>query len=354
MQVHNVSGVELYQHWKLNNQSIYVFGEDHRNGPKQGCKTCTSEQSCYTFMSFLERLQQDKPLNLYVELSYVNSLVYTKDIPSLAVIPKVLENSNLSELRQKHLRCIWKFAEPPLDYAETCSLHNVETYASDLRLEKVFDETRSTLEYTKFTQALKSLFEYVDKACENSKTVLRFEQLRPYLSKSDFRSMFNNPGLALYDLIVNEINNHSSVLARTYKRLLAANLMTEVELKRIIFTMVKYYDEADGYQGNKGVDVRRWLMKNLIDTPRETFDCDELTEYIFLFLSSYGTMITDIFIMMQCILHHKDTNVILTGTFHSHVYALILESMGAKLAASGTATSSSSFCLEVTPRTTEV
>jgi hypothetical protein len=58
--------------------------------------------------------------------------------------------------------------------------------------------------------------------------------------------------------------------------------------------------------------------------------------------------VTDLFIIMQCLLHHSETNIILTGTFHSKVYVKIMESLGAELLSSGSSTSS--YCVEVTGR----
>jgi hypothetical protein len=346
--VKTVSGVEMYQSWKLDSQIIHIFGEDHHHGPRDGCQSCKEEQGCYTFMTFLEKLQRSRPVNLYVELSYVNEKVAIKDMPTLAIIPKVFEKSNITELRQKHLRCIWSFAEPPLDLQQTCSLHNVETYASDLRLEKVFEETKSTLEYTRFTRALKDLYQRVDTGCDR----MTNEELQSLLNQDRdiFVQLFNNPGVLLYQFIVEEASQAitSSILGKTYRKLVMRKRMNDKVLKTMIGTLVRYYDESKAPDQEHGVDVRRWLLNNLMLQPKPVYDCNNLTKYLFLYISSYGTIVTDLFIIMQCLLHHSETNIILTGTFHSKVYVKIMESLGAELLSSGSSTSS--YCVEVTGR----
>lgn len=341
MRVERISGVEMYEEWSLDNQTILVFGENHTHGGStEGCKTCEMDDNCYTFLSFLEQLQKTRTINLFVEMSYVNGNVAVKNMPALAVIPNAFKKSNLTELRQKHMRCIWSFAEPPLDMTQTCSLHNVHTYPSDLRLEKVFEETRSTLEYHEFTKALKDLYVFVD---EYKMPTIEYNDLPSLRDNFElFRAMFLNPAQMLYDFIMSEKSKRKteSVLAKTFEE----SGLNKETLMDVLYVMTKHYDDTDATNDMTGLDVRKWLILNLLTKPQTLYDTKTLERMLFLYISSYGTIVTDLFIVLQCLLHRSDNNVILTGTFHSKVYSKVFEKLGGQRKASG---ESSEYCVQV-------
>lgn len=349
-----ISGVEQFEQWDLNNRTVYVFGEDHSKGTADGCKSCNGVQ-CQSFLQFIDALSAKKELTLVLlELSFVNQEnIDLKNRPSLAVVPPDVEKSNLTEIRKAYLDCIYRFD------TSKCP-HHVTMIPADLRLEKTFDNNDPTLESKWLTSGFRDMHAAVLALCKDKVEQVSVEDLKKRVkSKRALDSMeelIQNPAKKVYNFIERQVSNDdtTSMLAQVVRHLQSPTISPDVSrmqhnefLASTIALVMQYYDSVLNDVDNKrtGRDVRTWLQKHLVrpmkkSTPASPVfvNCKDLADHLFMYISSFGTAITDLFIMLFILSQEQEVKnvVILTGSYHTPVYHLLLEQYGGKLVRRGT------------------
>ena len=294
-----MNGVLVYEEWLTpKGNKVWIFGENHRHSAST--KECSGE----TFMQFMEVVSKDpKTVNVYIEVSYVDTHHSISETvrPKLAVIPDLIKNSNITQVRKKYLACLYVFKNK----RGSCSLpSNVHLVPSDLRLEKRAEGTLGTHEYQMFSHPLQSFYEG---NTQDQETVLRLIQNYPYL---------------LYTFITSE-NSERSELARTFQK----SNMSASTLKAIIKLMFQYYDRQKGFKDLTNREIRHKLLERGLSNK----------DYLFAFMTSYGSVLTDLYIVLQILGTQGQNSVILTGAYHSGVYSEVLEWLGATLIVKGKA-----------------
>lgn len=293
-----MNGVLVYEEWLTpKGNKVWIFGENHEHSVST--KKCSGE----TFMHFMEVASKDlKPVNVYIEVSYVDThhSISTAFRPKLAVIPALLKNSNITQIRKKYLDCLYVFENKGL-----CLLpSNVHLLPSDLRLEKKADGTLGTHEYQTFSHPLKSFYEG---DTQEQETVLRLIQDYPPL---------------LYTFITTESSERSE-LARTFLK----SKISASTLKAIIKHMFQYYDKQIGFEELTNREIRLLMLEKGLSNK----------DYVFAFMTSYGSILTDLYIVLQILGTQGQNSIILTGAYHSGVYSTTLEWLGATLIIKGEA-----------------
>lgn len=311
-----ISGVSVFEEWVLTLSTkpmkVWIFGESHNSS--EGCTSRTND--CIDFMTFLERaIHAHIKTNLFIELSYIRPRpIFAKNRARLANIPALFKDGNISKVKDKYLDCIFTFE------AHKCAVpvKSLQFHPSDLRAEKLVDNKRGTSEYSVFS---KPLFK--------PEAVL------------DLCMLVSNHQVLLYHFIIST-NSQSSAIASVYATLKAKKVLNDFKLKQMISLMFTYYDNKKGHE----VDITN---KEIVSKLKTTCPTSINTVYLLAYLCSYGTIITDLYIILQCLNSAVllEDSIILTGSYHSGIYSLLLAFSGAKRTAVGKVSGGNKMCLKL-------
>ncbi len=289
----HIRGVISYFHLLLGgSQHIHIFGENHtKNSNKSKCPNSQS------FLEFIEAMDQQKiPFKVFIENPYCYDGYEIE--PKLAEIPMNFEHSNISEIKRKHLDCLY-------GSRSECSLRSTQFIPSDVRNAK--GTSKQLVEFQTFCEPLLVLWQ----AMKDGMKGVNVKQFVVSQGYHDLVVFLSSPAETLMNVIM---KNQSSLLHSLFVQAKQQKMINNEMLLQSLFMLQEYYDAtATGFQSRTKVVS---MIQGTVDTQiAPVFEC----------ICLYCSMIMDTFILLNVLLLHPSliSTAILVGNTHAQIYVKI-------------------------------